>query len=183
MIEVQDQVIAQSPAFEQQSESLRVRPMLVRNSRILVALTFLGSVMAFGLSVYMTWIGCSYLFPLHALTLNRLAAASLLALGAWLMAMSYVFLFRQGRVLAFCSVLLDSFGVHFRLGGTRNSREVFLPWSGIAAVHYKRRAEGQRYTVLSTDTSTVTFTSNCFYRPKKVARLIADRAGLPILRG
>ncbi len=183
MIQVQDQVLAQSAGFDQQRESLRVRPMLVRNSRILVGLTFLASAVALGLSICMTCVGCAYLFPLHALTFDRLAAASLLALGAWLMAMSYVFLLRQGRVLAFCSVLLDNFGVRFRLGGTRNSREVVLPWDGIAAVHHKRFPHGQKFTVLSTDTSTVTFTSNCFYRPRKVARLIADGAGLPVLRG
>jgi hypothetical protein len=183
VIEVQDQILVQSAGRDQERELLRVRPMLVRNSRILVALTFLAGAAAFGLSVWMAYIGCSYVFPLRALTFDRIAAASLLTVGAWLMAMSYVFLWRQGRVLAFCSVRLNSFGVRFSLGGSKNSREVFLPWNGIAAVHHKRIPDGQRFTVLGTDTSTVTFTSNCFYRPRKVARLIAERAGLPILRG
>lgn len=97
--------------------------------------------------------------------------------------MSYVFLWRQGRVMAYCSVLLDNRGAHFKLDGTKDSKEIFLPWDGIAAVRHKRIPEAQKFTVLGTDTSAVTFTSYSFYRPKKVARLIAARAGLPLLRG
>jgi len=182
VIEVQEQILVQAAGFEQQRESLRVRPLRVRNSRILVALTFLGSAAAFGLSAWMTLVACSFLLPLHALTFDRLAAAAMMALGAWLMAVSYIFLWRQGWAMAYCSVFLDSFGVHFKLGGTRNSHPIFVPWNGIAAVHYKRVPKGPKFTVLSTDTSTVTFTSNCFYRPKKVAQLIAERAGLPLSR-
>jgi hypothetical protein len=183
VIDVQEQTPAQPAQFEQQRDSARFRPLLVRNSRFLVGITVLASAVAFLLSIWMSWMACTYLFPLRSLTFDRFAAASLLSLGAWFMALSYVFLFRQGRILGYCSVLLDSIGVYFRLGGASNSREVFLPWHGIAAVHHKRIPEGQRFTVLGTDTSTVTFTSNCFYRPRKVARLIAERAGLPILRG
>jgi hypothetical protein len=182
VIDVQNQVLARTAGFEQQ-ESLRVRPFTVRNSRIMIALTFLGCALAFAVSVGMTLQAGSFLFPLRSTNLDRLAAASMMALGAWLMAMSYIFLWRQGWVMAYCSVRLDDIGAHFRLGGTKYCPEISLPWNAIAAVHHKRIPDGQKFTVLGTDTSTVTFTSNCFYRPKKVALLIADRAGLPLMRG
>jgi hypothetical protein len=182
VIEVQNQVLARTAGFEQQ-ESLRVRPLVVRNSRIMIAFTFLGCALAFAVSVCMTLQVFSFLLPLRTIGFDRLAAASMMSLGAWLTAMSYIFLWRQGWVMAYCSVRLDDLGAHFRLSGTRHSSEIFLPWYGIAAVHHKRIPEGQKFTVLCTDTSTVTFTSNCFYRPKNVARLIAERAGLPLMRG
>ncbi len=58
-----------------------------------------------------------------------------------------------------------------------------MPWNRIEAVHYKRISNAHKFTILGMDSSTVTFTSYSFYRPKRVARLIAERAGLPLVRG
>ena len=85
--------------------------------------------------------------------------------------------------MAHCSVLLDSYGAHFKFGSTDDVKEEFMPWNGIEAVHFKRIQNAQKFTILGTDTSTVTFTSHAFYRPKRVARLIAERAGLPLVHG
>lgn len=183
MIEVQDQIFAQAAGIRQQPDSLGARPMLVRNSRILIGLSFLGSAAALCVSLCMAVLACSSIFPLHAINFDRIAAAFLWTLFAWIMAMSQVFLWRQGRSMANCSVLLDNSGAHFKLEGRRDSREVFLPWNGIAAVHHKRIPDAQKFTILGADTSTVTFTSSNFYRPKRLARLIAARAGLPLLKG
>jgi hypothetical protein len=174
--------MAQAAGIGRQRERTGVRPTLVRNSRILIGLGFLGSAIAFVVSLSMAVLACSSIFAQHAMTADRIAAACLWALGAWIMAMSYVFLWRQGQVMTHCSVLLDSQGAHFKLGGKNDGREVFMPWDEIAAVHHKRIPTAQKFTVLGTDTSTVTFTSYNFYRPKKVARLIAAGAGLPLLR-
>ena len=183
VFETQDQALAQVAGIGQQRELIGVRPMLVRNSRILIGLTFLGSVASFCISLCLAVLACSSLFPLRAITFDRIAIAFLWALSAWIMAMSQVFLWRQGSLMANCSVLLDNCGVHFRLDGTRNSKEIFLPWNGIAAVRHTRIPNARKVTILGADTSTVTFTSYSFYRPRKVARLIAVRAGLPLLRG
>lgn len=183
MIEVQDQVLAPARVFSQELSSLGTRPMLVRNSRVLIGLTFLGSAAALCISLCMLAVALTSIFPLSAINSNRFAAGALWALGAWLMAMSVVFLWRQGRVMTHCSVLLDSYGAHFKFGSTGAAKEVYMPWDGIAAVRYKRIPNVQKFTILGTDTSMVTFTSSSFYRPKKMARLIAERAGLPVLRG
>jgi hypothetical protein len=157
--------------------------MLLRNNRVLIFLTFLGSAAALGISVCMAIVALTYFFPLGGLNMDRSAAGALWGLGAWLMAMSLVFLWRQGHLMASCSVLLDTRGAYFRIANANNGKEVFMPWNGIEAVHYKRIENQQKFTILGSDTSTVTFTSYSFYRPKRVARLIAEHAGLPLVRG
>ncbi len=183
MIEAQDFALARAAGMGRQQELSRVRPTLVRNGRILIGLIFLGSAASLVICLSMAALAISSIFPLHAINLEKAAAAFVWATGAWLMAASNVFLWRQGRLLAHCSVLLDNLGAHFKLGDRNDTEEVFMPWNGIAAVHYKNAPNARKFTILGTDTNTVTFTSHCFYRAKNVARLIAARAGLPLLRG
>ena len=183
MYEAQEQILAPATGVSRQIDLPRARPTLLRNSRVLIFLTYTGSVASLIISLSMVFVALTNLFPLSAMNLDRFAAGALWLLGAWLMAMSQVFLWRQGKLMAHCSVLLDSYGAHFKLGDTNDAKEVFMPWNGIAAVHYKRVPDAQKFTVLGTDTSMVTFTSHAFYRPKRVARLIAERAGLPLVRG
>jgi hypothetical protein len=85
--------------------------------------------------------------------------------------------------MAHCSILLDSYGAHFNLDNANDAKEVFMPWNGIEAVHYKRIPNAQKFTILGTDTNTVTFTSHVFYRPRRVAQMIAKRAGVPLVHG
>ena len=183
MIEVQEQFLAQSQGMRQKVDLSGAHPILLRNNRILIFLSFLGSIVALGVALCMVLVSLTSIFPLSAMNLDRGAAAALGVLGAWLMAMAQVYLWRQGQLMAHCSVLLDNYGAHFRLGNTDDAREAFMPWNGIEAVHYKRIPNAQKFTILGTDSSTVTFTSYRFYRPKRVARLIAERAGLPLVRG
>jgi hypothetical protein len=183
VIEAQDQVLAPAMGIPKQQSTFGIQPMLLRNSRVLIFLSFLGSMAALFVSIGMVAVALILFFPLHALNLDRFAAGALWVLGAWLLAMSQVFLWRQGNVMSNCSVLLDNRGAHFKLDGTRNGKEAFMAWNEIAAVQYKRIPNAQKFTILSKDTNIVSFTSYTFYRPKRVARLIAQRAGLPLLRG
>jgi hypothetical protein len=183
VIEVQEQFLAPTSGVGRPIHFAGGQPTLLRNNRLLIFLTFLGSLVALGVALSMAVVALKYFFPLGALDQNRFAAGALWGFGAWLMAMSQVFLWRQGEVMSHCSVVLDARGAHFRVGNTANDKEVFMPWSRIEAVHYKRFENAQKFTILGTDSSTVTFTSFSFYRPKRVARLIAERAGLPLVRG
>jgi hypothetical protein len=183
VIEVQEQFLAQAQGMHQQTGLSGAHPILLRNSRILVSLSFLGSVVALGVALCMVLVALSSIFPLSAMDLDRAAVGALCVLGAWLMAMAQVYLWRQGKLMGHCSVLLDDYGAHFKLGNTENAKEAFMPWNGIEAVHYKRIPNAHKFTILGADSSTVTFTSYSFFRPKKVARLIAERAGLPLVRG
>lgn len=183
MIEVQEQFLAQAQGIRQQVDLSGAHPILLRNNRILIFLTILGSIAALFVALCMGLVSLTSIFPLSAMNLDRAAAGALGILGAWLMAMAQVYLWRQGHMMAHCSVLLDDHGAHFKLGNTENLREAFMPWNGIEAVHYRRIPNAHKFTILGTDSSTVTFTSCSFYRPKRVARLIAERAGLFLVRG
>jgi hypothetical protein len=181
--EAQEPILAPGTGVSQHIDLPGARPTMLRNNRVLIFFTYLGSVASLIISLSMVFVALTNLFPLRAMNLDRFAAGTLWVLGAWLMAMSQVFLWRQGKLMAHCSVLLDSYGAHFKLGDTNDAKEVFMPWNGIEAVHYKRIPNAQKFIVLGTDTSTVTFTSHTFYRPKRVARVIAERAGLPLVHG
>jgi hypothetical protein len=183
VIEVQGQFLSPSAGATLPIQLVGEQPTLLRNNRVLIFLTFLGSAAAFGISACMAIVALTYFFPFAALNLDRFAAGALWLLGAWLMAMSQVYLWRQGHLMASCLVLLGTRGAYFKLGDTPAAKEVFMPWSGIEAVHYKRIENTQKFTILGSDTTTVTFTSYSFYRPKRIARLIAERAGLPLVRG
>lgn len=181
--EVQGQFLSPSAGVRRPIAVASARTTLLRNNRVLVFLTFLGSIAALCISVCMAIVTLMYFIPFGALNLDRASAGALWGAGAWLMAMSQVFLWRQGHLMAHSSVLLDAGGAHFKLGNSAAAEVVSMPWSEIEAVHYKRIENVQKFTVLSSDTSIVTFTSNSFYRPKRVARLVAERAGLPLVRG
>lgn len=183
MIEAQEQFLSPSTGVRRPIHLVGQQPTLLRNNRVLIFLTFLGSIAALGLSLCMVAVALMSFLPFSALNLDRFSAGALWLLGAWLMAMSQVYLWRQGNLMANCSVLLDTRGAYFRLANGTNSKEVFMPWSEIEAVHYKRIENAQKFTILGSDTSTVTFMSHSFYRPRRVARLIAERAGLPLVHG
>ncbi|HEY1804974.1 MAG TPA: hypothetical protein VGG45_10890 [Terracidiphilus sp.] len=183
MIEVREQLLSPSSAIRRPMHLTAQQPMLLRNNRVLIFFTFLGSLAALGVSLGMAIVAVTRFFPIGALNMDRAAAGALWGLGAWLMAMTQVFLWRQGNLMSHCSVMLDARGAHFRLGQTAGDKEVFMPWNGIEAVHFKRIENAQKFTILGTDSSIVTFTSNSFYRPKRVARMIAEHAGLPLVRG
>ena len=121
-------------------------------------------------------------FPVGRDESGQVRGRRVVGLGAWLMAMSQVYLWRQAKLDGALLGSARQHGAHFRLGNTRRRKEVFMPWNGIEAVHYKRIQNTQKFTILGTDTSTVTFTSYSFYRPKRVAHLIAERAGLPLVQ-
>ncbi len=181
MIEVQEQFLSPSTGVRRPIHLVGEQPTLLRNNRVLIFLTFLGSIAALGVSLCMVVVALMSFLPFSALNPDRFAAGALWALGAWLMAMSQVYLWRQGNLMAQCSVLLDKRGAYFRLANTKG--EVFMPWNQIEAVRYKRIENAQKFTILGSDTSIVTFTSYSFYRPRRVARLIAEHAGLPLVRG
>jgi len=90
-----------------------------------------------------------------------------LALGDWP---------RHGRL----RITLDSRGIDFSLGTKEEPQELFLAWDRIAAIKHKRVGSAQQYSVVGTDGSQAIFTSYTFFRPKKVARMIAARTGQAI---
>ena len=68
----------------------------------------------------------------------------------------------------------------FNLGTKNKPSNLSLTWDQIAAIKHKRVGNAQQYFVQGTDGSEARFSSYTFFRPEKVARLIAARTGLTI---
>jgi hypothetical protein len=79
-------------------------------------------------------------------------------------------------------VLLNGRGVTFNLGTKRNPADLFMPWDQVKVITLRRDVNVQRCSVHGSDGSQATFSSYTFFRPKKVARMIAERAGVTIQR-
>jgi hypothetical protein len=88
-----------------------------------------------------------------------------------------MYMWKQGNRMAFYQVGLENEGVRVRLGTEEGPQEQFFVWDQIAAVRYWRVANVQYGSVVGKDENVVEWSSYTFFRPKKVARLIAARAG------
>jgi hypothetical protein len=158
----------------------RAHLMVLHNSRILIGVTLFGSMVAAFFAVCMFFGMISQLVPLSALSVARGFGALQWAVGALSMGLMCPWLWKLGRTMAGYRVRLDTRGVDFNLGTKKQPSELFLAWEQIAAIKHKRIGNAQQYWVQGTDGSEATFSSYTFFRPKKVASLIAARAGLPI---
>ena len=166
-----------------QIEFNRATPVVLRNSKILCWVTMTGSLVAAFMSVCMVLMVFSLIFPTSALDADRGWGA--LRWGIAALAMGYMCprLWSLGRAMGGYQVLLDARGVPFNLGTKKNPADLFLAWDKIAAIKFKRVANVQQCLVEGTDGSEARFSSYTFFRPKKIARMISERAGLAIQKG
>jgi hypothetical protein len=163
-----------------QIEINRATPVVLRNSKFLVGVTMSGGIFAAIYVVCMVLILFSLLFPLSDLNGARGWSAFKWSISAVAMGYMCPWLWNLGRAMAGYQVRLDSRGVDFNLGTKKNPSNLFLTWDQIAAIKHKRVGNVQQYFVQGTDGSEARFSSYTFFRPKKVARLIAARTGLTI---
>jgi len=77
-------------------------------------------------------------------------------------------------------VKLDARGVDLRLGTKKKPIEMFVAWDQLASVQQKRLGKIWQFTIAAKDGSWVSYTTNSFFRSKRVARTIAERAGLTV---
>ena len=85
-----------------------------------------------------------------------------------------------GTRMAFHRVRFDERGVDFRLGTRRNPQTQFFPWEQISTVSHRRQGNAHYYAVHGLDGRSATFSSYTFFRPRKVARMVAALAGQSI---
>jgi hypothetical protein len=166
-------------------QSLRAHPLVARNSRIFVALTYVGSVIAAVMGVLILIIVGSRLFPVQPepWSFDRVAGAASWAFWACVFFSMSPWLWSRASAMSQHSVRMDERGVEFDLGTKIKPVKLFLAWENITAIRRKRIQGGQQYTVVATDGGYALFTSFTFFRPKKIARLIAARCGLTIEKG
>ena len=158
----------------------RAKQAVLRNSRFLCWVTMSGSFFAAIMCVCMVLIVFSFAFPTSELTADRGWHAFKWGIGALSMGFICPRLWSLGRAMADYQVLLDNRGVTFNLGTKRKPSDLFLAWEQIDAIKHRRNANVHQYYVLGKNGSEARFSSYTFFRPKKVARLIADRTGLAI---
>ena len=165
-----------------QMESSRFKPVVLRNSRFLCWLTMSGSLFAAVMSIGMLLMVFSLVFPTGKLNADRGWGGVGWGIAALALGFMCPRLWALGRAMAGYRVYLDGRGVAFSLGTKKAPAELFLAWDQIAAIKYKRAGNMQQCWIEGTDGSEATFSSYTFFRPKKVARMIAERAGLSIAK-
>jgi hypothetical protein len=84
--------------------------------------------------------------------------------------------------MAFYEARMNGRGVEFRLGTKRSPRNLFLAWSEIGAVQRRRAGNTDYYRVQAGGDRWAEFSNFTFFRAKKLARHISERAGRPIER-
>lgn len=157
-----------------------VEPVVVRNSRMVIAGMFIFAVASFLLAAGAAAQAIYELLEVHGHTFVRLLsvmqwAGVCLGIG-WI----GVFSWRQAMKSRFHEVRLESDGVHFRLGTRKKPFEAFFAWSQIAAVTAQARPDNQYVFVSGKDGREVNYTAYDIFRYKKVAREIASRAGVEL---
>jgi hypothetical protein len=116
----------------------------------------------------------------NAITFMRVIAAFQWGLGGFLMCMMLPWLWKWGTRMLSANVKLDARGVDLNLGTKKKPVEMFVAWDQVASVQQKRLGKIWEFTITAKDGSWASYTTNTFFRSKRVARMIAERAGLTI---
>jgi hypothetical protein len=162
-----------------QMEMYRATPVVLVNSRLLIAVTMFGSIISAFFAVCMALMVFS-IFSTGGSSGGNLYNALWWGFGALAFGYGCPRLWILARAMANYKVILDGTGAMFNLGTKKQPSDLFLAWDQIAAIRHKRVGNAQQYYVLGRDGSEARFSSYTFFRPKKVARLIAERTGLAI---
>ena len=164
-------------------EAERAQWVVVRNSRFLLGVVFAASLAAAFMAACFALIALSVLVPVHGMSFSRLANASSWAFAGLCTFLSCPWLWKMGKIMAHNEARLDSRGVDFLFGSSKAPRELFLAWDQIDSIRNRRSGNSQVFTVTARDGSEAMFSSYSFFRPRKLARLIAARAGRTIEKG
>ncbi|MGD0345712.1 MAG: hypothetical protein ABSA85_03095 [Terracidiphilus sp.] len=157
----------------------RATPVVVENSRLLIAVTMICSILSAFFAVCMVLMVFSVLSS-GGFSGGNLYNAMWWSFGAFAFGYGCPWMWKLSRAMAGYRVTMDGRGVMFNLGTKKQPSDLFLAWDQIAAIWHKRVGNAQQYYVQGRDGSEARFSSYTFFRPKKVARLIAERTGLPI---
>jgi hypothetical protein len=161
----------------------RASTVVLHNSRIVCWLTMGMGVASVFMGLCMLLMAGSQVFPVSAITFMRVLAAAQWGVGGLMMCMMCPWLWSWGTRMLNFNVKLDARGVDFNLGTKKQPSKLFMAWEQVAAVEQKRVGNVQECTIVGKDGSRASYNSFTFFRPKHVARMIAERAGLTIEKG
>jgi hypothetical protein len=160
----------------------RAGKTVLHNSRLLCGVTMAMGVCSAFIGVCMVLMVFSVLTPLSAISFLRVLAAAQWGLGGAMFCMLCPGLWKWALRAGYRKVTLDERGAEFQLGSKIKPVGLFMEWSNIASVQQKRAGNGFEFTITGKDGSYVSYNSYSFFRPKHVARMIAQRAGLTVQR-
>jgi len=163
-----------------QIAALRADKLVLRNSVIVCWITVLAGALAFFLGICAAILCVVSLFPLNHLLHGGLKDACWWGFSALVFVAGGGRGWSAGRSMREYQVALDESGVNFNLGTRKEPSDLFLPWDQVSAIKRKRTGNVQQFWVEGKDGSEARFSSYTFFRPMKVARKIAERAGLTI---
>jgi hypothetical protein len=165
-----------------QIEAHRARIVVVHNSRILLGIIYLISMSAAFIAICAVLYAVSLFIPLSGFSFMRGIAAAQWGISGLLFASMCPFLWKMASRMAHPRVRFDGSGVQFKLGTKKTPLELHMAWDQVSSIEQQRIGNAQQFTVKAADGGYVRFNSYTFFRPKRVARLIAERTGLVIQR-
>ena len=155
--------------------------LVFRNHRFLIGMVKFSGIVALILGAGFFFAGLVKVFHTPGTAVHKLAGVLGVSIGAAFTVGLSVYMWNQGGRMAFYqAVSFEKEGLRFRLGTEQNPQEEFFAWEQIAAVEYKRVVNTQYGSVVGKDNRLVEFSSYTFFRPKKLVKLIAARAGQSI---
>jgi len=134
-----------------QIEMNRANPMVLHNSRLLIGVTMIFSIIAAFFAVCMVLMVFSVLSSGGGLSGGNLYNAFWWGFGAFAFGYGCPWLWTLSRAMAGYRVTLDSRGVNFNLGTKKKPSDLFLAWDQIAAIRHKRVGNAQQYYVQGRD--------------------------------
>jgi hypothetical protein len=163
-------------------ESAGEKSEAFRNNRVLIVVVFLASAVGFLVAPCLAILCLATLFPLRGYTIVRVVWALSYFVAAWFSWNSGINLWRFAVGMTRHEATLDTEGVHFRVVPEKHTsvQEQSVAWDKIAAIRHRRIGKDQFYSVLTKDNRVLTFDPFAFFRSRKLAQRISERAGLPI---
>lgn len=153
------------------------KPLVIRNSRIGVALMLGCAWVGFATAVLLAAIAVIELFSLFPFSVGKLYGVAAMTVSAFLSFGAGAQLRDWARSMKQNEAHLDADGVRFVLGGGYSS----FGWNDIASIARQRTANNLRvYTVTTNDGRAAVFSPLSFFRAGHIAREIAARAGLAL---
>jgi hypothetical protein len=160
--------------------ALTGKPVKFHNSRILVVLIALFGVCAILIAFGMALETFSLFFMQHGHIFLRILAGLQWGLGGVSIAAIGLAFWKFALSSGFHQVRFEPDGVHFRLGTRQKPSEASFAWNQIRAVTHQLRPDNHYIFISGKDGSQVNYTAYDILRYKKLARLIAARANVPL---
>ncbi len=155
-------------------------PIHFRNHWLLVAFVNVGSLAAIFLAGCMFILAMTELFPLHSLNFTHAINCFGWLFGTFCFGLMCPSLWAIAGRMRYNQAVLTPQGVEFRFGPKSTPGTLSLAWDQIVSIRRQRNVNVVYFVITGKDGSSAEFSSYVFFRPVKLARLLARYSGLVI---